>query len=211
MRNIDRVKEFHETFACFVNDEFRLDNFDRGMVLQRFNLITEETHELIEAVWNNDRVGVLDALTDLEYVIDGTYLTFGVDYPTPEEIFDVDYVQDMVAGSEDLFGDYALEMCITALCFVMVKEYKNQNIEELKEALFAMRCVLNTMFEVYGFEGVREAAAIEVHRSNMSKLSESGRPIYRESDGKVMKGPNYSKPNLQQFVKTDEANDAGAS
>ena len=35
----------------------------------------------------------------------------------------------------------------------------------------------------------------EVHRSNMSKLGADGKPIYRE-DGKVLKGPNYSPPNL---------------
>ena len=40
----------------------------------------------------------------------------------------------------------------------------------------------------------------EVHRSNMSKLSEDGKPIYNEN-GKVMKGPNYFKPNLNQFLK----------
>tara|TARA_B100001250_G_C19742506_1_gene763703 strand:- start:114 stop:482 length:369 start_codon:yes stop_codon:yes gene_type:complete len=39
----------------------------------------------------------------------------------------------------------------------------------------------------------------EVHRSNMSKLSEDGMPIYNEF-GKVMKGPNYSRPNLKKFV-----------
>ena len=39
----------------------------------------------------------------------------------------------------------------------------------------------------------------EVHRSNMSKLSEDGKPIYNEF-GKVMKGPNYFKPNLKQFL-----------
>tara|TARA_Y100000590_G_C15520676_1_gene939279 strand:- start:169 stop:537 length:369 start_codon:yes stop_codon:yes gene_type:complete len=39
----------------------------------------------------------------------------------------------------------------------------------------------------------------EVHRSNMSKLSEDGKPIFNEF-GKVMKGPNYSKPNLKQFL-----------
>ena len=39
----------------------------------------------------------------------------------------------------------------------------------------------------------------EVHRSNMSKLDEYGKPIYRE-DGKVLKGPGYSKPNLTPFI-----------
>ena len=39
----------------------------------------------------------------------------------------------------------------------------------------------------------------EVQNSNMSKLDENGKPIYNES-GKVMKGPNYFKPNLSKFV-----------
>ena len=40
----------------------------------------------------------------------------------------------------------------------------------------------------------------EVHKSNMSKLGENGKPIYNDI-GKVMKGPNYFKPNLKQFLK----------
>ena len=39
----------------------------------------------------------------------------------------------------------------------------------------------------------------EVQNSNMSKLDENGKPIYNE-DGKVMKGPNYFKPDLSKFV-----------
>ena len=40
----------------------------------------------------------------------------------------------------------------------------------------------------------------EVQNSNMSKLGDDGKPIYNDS-GKVMKGPNYFKPNLSKFVK----------
>ena len=39
----------------------------------------------------------------------------------------------------------------------------------------------------------------EVQRANMSKLGEDGKPIYNEK-GKVMKGPNYSAPDLKQFI-----------
>lgn len=39
----------------------------------------------------------------------------------------------------------------------------------------------------------------EVHSSNMTKLGPGGRPLYRK-DGKVMKGPHYREPNLEQFV-----------
>ena len=39
----------------------------------------------------------------------------------------------------------------------------------------------------------------EIQRSNMSKLGENGKPIYRE-DGKVLKGPNYFKPEIQKIL-----------
>ena len=42
----------------------------------------------------------------------------------------------------------------------------------------------------------------EVHRSNMSKLGEDGQPIYRE-DGKVLKGPHYSAPNIKEVLGLD--------
>ena len=44
-----------------------------------------------------------------------------------------------------------------------------------------------------------DEALNRVHRSNMSKLGEDGKPIYRE-DGKVLKGPNYQPPNLSDLV-----------
>ena len=44
-----------------------------------------------------------------------------------------------------------------------------------------------------------EQALRRVHNSNMSKLGEDGKPIYRE-DGKVLKGPNYQPPDLSDLV-----------
>jgi predicted HAD superfamily Cof-like phosphohydrolase len=51
---------------------------------------------------------------------------------------------------------------------------------------------------VYGID--IDAVFREIHRSNMSKLGEDGKPIYRESDNKVMKGPNYFKPDLETVL-----------
>ena len=39
----------------------------------------------------------------------------------------------------------------------------------------------------------------EIQRSNMSKLGSDGKPIYRD-DGKILKGPNYFKPNIKKMV-----------
>lgn len=44
-----------------------------------------------------------------------------------------------------------------------------------------------------------EAVFDEVHRSNMSKLGEDGKPIYRE-DGKVLKGPNYTQADVKKVI-----------
>ena len=44
-----------------------------------------------------------------------------------------------------------------------------------------------------------DEAMYRVHESNMSKLGEDGKPIYRD-DGKVLKGPNYQPPNLADLV-----------
>ena len=49
-----------------------------------------------------------------------------------------------------------------------------------------------------GFDKILPKAFEEVHRSNMSKL-ENGKAIFRE-DGKILKGKNYFRPNLKQFV-----------
>lgn len=46
-----------------------------------------------------------------------------------------------------------------------------------------------------------EEAFKRVHESNMSKLGDDGKPIYRE-DGKVLKGPHYKPPNLEDLIGT---------
>lgn len=51
----------------------------------------------------------------------------------------------------------------------------------------------------YGIADKLEKVFDEVHRSNMSKLGQDGKPIYRD-DGKVLKGPNYSLPKLKNII-----------
>ncbi|MCE7885989.1 MAG: phosphoribosyl-ATP diphosphatase [Alphaproteobacteria bacterium PRO2] len=127
---LEQVREFHETYGLPVEGAPNIS--DQKTNDLRINLIAEELEELQEALKNNDIVETLDALIDLQYVLDGAFLSFG--------------------------------------------------LHDVKEAAFA-----------------------EVHRSNMSKLGEDGKPIRRESDGKVMKGPNYFVPDMSQFIKTKKA------
>ncbi|MCB1782919.1 MAG: nucleoside triphosphate pyrophosphohydrolase family protein [Alphaproteobacteria bacterium] len=129
--SLEMVQEFHETYGLPVEDEQTLS--DEKTRQLRINLLAEELDELKEALAQGDLLETLDALIDLQYVLDGAFLSFGLQH-------------------------------------------------------------------------VKQAAFDEVHRSNMSKLGEDGKPIRRESDGKVMKGPNYFKPDLAQYVeKKDKA------
>jgi len=127
---LDQVQEFHETYGLPVEVEQTCGNEQTKQL--RINLLQEELDELKEALDNDDMIETLDALIDLQYVLDGAFLSFGM-------------------------------------------------------------------------QNVKEVAFNEVHRSNMSKLGEDGKPIRREGDGKVMKGPNYFKPDMAQFIKAKKA------
>ncbi len=77
---------------------------------------------------------------------------------------------------------------------------QNDDIVEIADALGDMLYILCGTLLEHGLQHKIEAVFDEIQRSNMSKLDENGRPIYRE-DGKVMKGPNYFKPNFEEILK----------
>ena len=74
---------------------------------------------------------------------------------------------------------------------------KEKNINEIADALTDILYVTYGAGHAFGIN--LDKCFDEVQRSNMSKLGSDGNPIYDES-GKVMKGPNYFKPNLKQFT-----------
>jgi predicted HAD superfamily Cof-like phosphohydrolase len=75
----------------------------------------------------------------------------------------------------------------------------NDDLVEITDALADQLYILLGTMVAHGMQDIIEDVFNEVHRSNMSKLGEDGKPIYRE-DGKVLKGPNYSPPNIAQFI-----------
>ncbi len=119
------VMEFHTTYGLPVKDA--PDITDARVNDLRLSLLQEELDELKDALRDGDMVGVLDALTDLQYVLDGAYLSLG-------------------------------------------------------------------------YHLLKDAAMAEVQRSNMSKLGRDGKPVVRESDGKILKGPDYSPPDLTKVM-----------
>tara|TARA_B100000579_G_scaffold353529_1_gene308265 strand:- start:108 stop:491 length:384 start_codon:yes stop_codon:yes gene_type:complete len=74
---------------------------------------------------------------------------------------------------------------------------KNGDLVEIADALGDMMYILCGTILSHGLHDKIENIFEEIQRSNMSKLGADGKPIYRE-DGKVMKGPNYFKPDIKK-------------
>lgn len=109
--------------------------------------------------------------------------------------------------SEDLVADLGMEK--NRLRFNLMdeenKEYleaaQNNDLIEVADALGDMLYILCGTILEHGMQYKIEEVFNEIQRSNMSKLGPDGKPIYRE-DGKVLKGPNYSKPNIEAILKS---------
>ena len=94
---------------------------------------------------------------------------------------------------------------ITSLRYDLIKEeldefkeaIEKKDIKEVADALTDILYVTYGAGHAFGID--LDKCFEEVQNSNMSKLGKDGKPIYNEK-GKVMKGPNYFKPNLSKFV-----------
>lgn len=75
----------------------------------------------------------------------------------------------------------------------------NGDLTEVADALGDMLYILCGTIIEHGMQHKIEEVFSEIQNSNMSKLGADGKPIYRE-DGKVLKGPNYFKPNIAAIL-----------
>ena len=99
---------------------------------------------------------------------------------------------------------------ISELRFNLMKEENEEYLQaaqdedliEIGDALGDMLYILCGTIIAHGFQDKIESIFDEIQRSNMSKLGADGKPIYRK-DGKVMKGPNYFKPDLKKILIED--------
>ena len=80
-----------------------------------------------------------------------------------------------------------------------IEAANNNDLVEVADALGDMLYILCGTIIEHGFHHKIEDVFNEIQRSNMSKLGADGEPIYRE-DGKVLKGPNYFKPNIAKIL-----------
>ena len=79
----------------------------------------------------------------------------------------------------------------------LTEAMQDENLLEVADALTDILYVTYGAGHAFGID--LDKCFEEVQNSNMSKLGEDGKPIYNES-GKVMKGPNYFKPDLSKYL-----------
>lgn len=77
--------------------------------------------------------------------------------------------------------------------------WESGNLVEVADALADIHYVIMGTVLEFGLQDKYQEIFSEVHRSNMSKLDENGKPIYRE-DGKVIKSGLYSKPQIGKIL-----------
>lgn len=199
MRDISKqlrlVWDFQEAFLHPQADSLDMGK-QNGREL-RYNLIEEELGELFKAFDEDDYTEVLDALMDLLYINFGTVHYHGFRQFS-------NFVQNEYAQEIDLPEEYPVQ--ISNYLDVIKKDYINGTITASNTLSWNVNiCTLvlscfNDLTDLGIFKaGAFDLAFEEVHNSNMSKLNEHGKPIFRE-DGKILKGANYFKPNLKQFI-----------
>ena len=98
--------------------------------------------------------------------------------------------------STDKINELRLELIKEEL-MELTEAMKNKDLLEVADALTDILFVTYGAGHAFGIN--LDKCFDEVQNSNMSKLDENGKPIYNEY-GKVMKGPNYFKPDLSKFV-----------
>lgn len=185
---LDDVYTFQKTFKCVQSDRLNLLlKVDRQ---RRFNLQKEEWNEYKLAVRHKDFPEMLDAIVDNVYIVLGTALAHG--FKNFHEFVNINDIENTES--------------IDNILFDMQNKYVNGNLTTA-EILNYLVCIFDSI--MYHFkEGVKkgywkddfDTFFQEVHSSNMSKLGLNGKPIFRE-DGKVLKGPNFVKPNMKQFIR----------
>ena len=106
-------------------------------------------------------------------------------------------VKDKPAFSTDKINKLRIDLIKEEL-EELTEAMKNNDLLEVADALTDILYVTYGAGHAFGID--LDKCFEEVQNSNMSKLGEDGKPIYNEA-GKVMKGPNYFKPDLSKFVR----------
>jgi hypothetical protein len=193
MKTIEMVAEFQMAFDVLRVAE-RPTIPDVRTQLLRTHLLTEELGELAHAFCASNLVKVLDAFCDLRYVIDGTTLVCGVQgqiLRAPNSVIR----QPPIMPVKPMEVVRRFQRSLGQLC----DGFMNNNLLLVGQGLSNLGLAVQLGVEDCGMTEVFGPAFAEVHRSNLSKLGSDGKPV-TDGAGRVVKGPNYSPAQLEQFI-----------
>lgn len=205
------VLEFHETYGQPIRTE---PVFNVPELIMRSQLILEEASEFWEANHNNDLVEMADALADLVYVCYGAALTHGIDLDSsfggtkesPAELLKsihrknrlkVRPVPTLAVLTRKGIASGLNKSAVAYSNYVTTTNPEEGGTDQLRRILTTL--VSSAYFASFSFGIDLDDVLEEVQRSNLSKLGEDGKPIYRE-DGKVLKGPNFFTPDIEKVL-----------
>lgn len=197
MTAFEQVKEFNDTYSVRTRTTPTVRVPEAAL---RFELIREEFEELVEAFVKCDIVEIADALGDIVYVVVGAAQVFGIE----RQVQNVYFADDTNYGKELLTTEYQ-ERTLKYLRVAIL----NRDVESVTDILAFILKAADSAAEFYGIP--LGAVVDAIHKSNMSKLGENGEVIRRESDNKVLKGPNYVTPTADIVAILCGAEDADAS
>ena len=113
--------------------------------------------------------------------------------------FNIDYLNEPKANIPDEIKELRFKL-MEEENLEYLKATKENDLVEIADALGDMLYILCGTIISHGLQDKIEYIFQEIQNSNMSKLGPNGKPIYRK-DGKVLKGPNYFKPDIQRILK----------
>lgn len=113
--------------------------------------------------------------------------TFGLDYKTEPSSAVSERIVELRHRLMEEENDEYLEAC------------REGNLTLIADALGDKMYILFGTIIAHGLQDKIEEVFDEIHRSNMSKLDENGKPIYRE-DGKILKSQKYFKPDIKSIL-----------
>lgn len=166
------VAEFHQVYGCATG--VPLASAPDELIDLRIDLIQEELTEVIPAMRSGNPLAVARELADLRYVNAGAAVAFGLDLPCYKP------------AMRSLVADCGMACVALAL-----------RSGDLPDWLGQVDATLRSYAQLYGID--LDTATAEVHRANMSKLDDDGRPVLR-TDGKVLKGPSFRPPDMRRAM-----------
>ena len=113
--------------------------------------------------------------------------------------FNIDYLNEPKANIPDEIKELRFKL-MEEENLEYLKATRENDLVEIADALGDMLYILCGTIISHGLQNKIEEIFQEIQSSNMSKLGKNGEPIYRE-DGKVLKGPNYFKPDIRKILK----------